>query len=820
MLSGRLWKSGLFDPQEKVSRDLVFRMLMMVFAVFCFIYMPLSSRQYGISADEFIDHRQAGYVLDYFGHGAKEALNQPQTLLHLYGSGIQVIVTAIADFLHIGDVYTFRHVACSLIGAWGIWLIGLLGLRFGGGLCGLVAMLMLFFTPRFFGHAMNNLKDVPFAVGYLAAIYYYIRLFDCYPVFKWKYVLGAVTGIFLAFGTRAGGLLLYPYLLMYGGLFYILRVGWKEFYKFWKYRRDFFTVVKVVVLVLGLGYVASIILWPFALQRPVGNVLEALKQFTNIGSGIRTMFDGQQMMSNMLPVSYAPKYLWIGMPVVVLLGFFGYFVYFVCRRKEFSLISFFLLFAALFPVVWVMYKHSNLYGGIRHLLFVMPPMVVVSAKCWSSLMLSSRRWVGGFAVLLWLGLLALPIGHVMRNRPNDYVYFNEFAGGLKGVYGDYDTDYFFISLKSSCDWFKKNVELPQGQKVRIVTNHLASVNEYFKADTNIQVIYSRYYEKHAKEWDYAIWGNMYIDSYQLKHGLFPPKGTLYASTVDGFPMSAVVKRLYPEEIEGFRLENARRYKEALDVFRDLVREQPENEEIWSKMSRASFLSGDPVKGEEYAREALKYQPHLNEALYMLSLSTMGQRKYQEALDAAQGILDQNAFSADGYFLKALVFNETGKYKEAIDALNKALAYRPNFERALFMAGDIMLKNRNYQTALSIYNRLQKITNNALVAVGKADCYVRLKNYREAAKWLEAAERAQPGSFQAYKVRVRMAILQEQWQAVEALLRQSAAKADDAELFVLRAMYFRAMGLSEEAGRMAHSALQLDPNNLEAKGFGR
>ena len=45
-------------------------------------------------------------------------------------------------------------------------MIGLLGMRFGGGLCGLISMLLLFFSPRFFGHSMNNLKDIPFAVGY------------------------------------------------------------------------------------------------------------------------------------------------------------------------------------------------------------------------------------------------------------------------------------------------------------------------------------------------------------------------------------------------------------------------------------------------------------------------------------------------------------------------------------------------------------------------------------------------------------------------------------------------------------------------------
>lgn len=815
VISGHFFRD-LFSEREKPRKEMVYRMLMIVFALFCYFYMPVISRNYGISADEFIDHKQAGYVLDYFGHGDKAALNQPRTLLHYYGSGVQVIITAIAEILHIEDVYTFRHFACSLIGAWGIWIIGLLGLRFGGGLCGLLSMLMLFFTPRFFGHTMNNLKDAPFAVGYIASIYYFIRLFDHYPVFRWRYVLGAVAGIFLAFGTRAGGLMLYPYLIMYGGLFYILKVGWREFYKFAKHQKDFLPILTVILIVLLLGYVVSLILWPFALQNPVGNVLLSLKQLTNIGSGIKTMFDGQQMMSNMLPVTYAPKYLWIGMPVISIIGFLGYLIYLVFRRKEFTIISFFLLFAALFPVVWVMYKNSNLYGGIRHMLFVMPVIVVVAGKFWTLLISRCRKTISLLTGLVWLGLLSLPAVHMLRNQPNDYVYFNEFAGGLKGVYGDYDTDYFFNSLKNSCYWFKKNVQLPEGKKTYIVTNHVASVEEYFKADTNIKVSYSRYYEKHAKNWDYAIWGNMYIDRYQLKNGLFPPEGTLYSSLVDGFPMSVVVRREHPEEVEGFRLEKQGKIAEALVFFQGIIGQQPKNEEIWSKMSKLSFILGNAVQSEEYARAALKYHPHLNEALYMLSLSALQQRKYKEALEAARGILGQNAFSVDGYYLQASVYNEMGRYKEAVDALNKALGYRPDFDRALFLAGEIMLKNKNYQTAINIYNRLQKITNSGEVACALADCYCRMKNYPEALKYLAAVEEVQPNFYPAYKVRLRIALQQEQWQQAAEMLKLTSGKEDDAGLFVLRAMYYKGINRPEMVKSMCEAALKLEPNNAEAR----
>ena len=46
------------------------------------------------------------------------------------------------------------------------------------------------FSPRFFGHSMNNLKDIPFAVGYLVAIFYFVRMFDRYPVVKLRHDRG------------------------------------------------------------------------------------------------------------------------------------------------------------------------------------------------------------------------------------------------------------------------------------------------------------------------------------------------------------------------------------------------------------------------------------------------------------------------------------------------------------------------------------------------------------------------------------------------------------------------------------------------------
>lgn len=814
--SGEFFKQ-LFSSSGKVQRDMVCRMLFILFACFTFIFMPYISKDYGISGDEFVDHRHAGYVLDYFATGDKAALNQPRTALHLYGNVVQVITAAICRWFEVDNYYELRHFVGGGVGALGILGVGMLGLRWGGGLCGLLSLLLMFFTPRFFGHSMNNLKDVPFAVGYGLSLFYTVRLFDYFPVFRLRHIIGLILGIALALGTRSGGLILYPMLFMYAGLYYMLYCGKRDFYKLGKYADTLGKIVQILVIVIICSYVLSILLWPFALQKPLSGVIYSLSKFTNYNVGLRTIFDGEQMMSNMLPWKYAPKYLCIGMPIVIVIGFFAYFVSLLIRKKEFSLISFFLLFAAIFPVFWVIYQHSNLYGGIRHLLFVMPPMVVIAGRFWSELIHWGQRYNKLIILLLFLGLFALPVIHMIRNHPNEYVYFNEFKGGLRGAYGDYETDYYFNSVKESTDWFKKNIlpALPKGQKTIVVTQATDPVKYYFRKDTNIQVAYSRYYEKYSKDWDYAIFGNVYINQFQLKNELFPPKGALYTPLVDGFPMSYVYKRPTKRELEGFRLEKEKKYQEAIDVFEDYVLDYKENEEVWSRMGKLYFMIGQRENAKSALENALKYHPTLNEALYIMTLVNTDLRDYKAAFNFVGRMLAENSSSADAWYLRATIYYNMKKYREAIDDLNRLLSIRPNFDRGHVLAGDIFRDNGDYQKAAQMYNNAIKYKNTINTQVQLADVLVRMKNYQGADDILKKATEAQPSYYPIYKVRTRICLQQGQLVEAGKYLKALEQINDDAELLVLRAVYF---GLSGDEGAMklmTDQALMVDPGNVEA-----
>lgn len=815
VITGRFF-STLFDSSTKVQRDMVYRMMMLLFGLFVFFYMPYISKDYGISGDEFVDYRHAGYVLDFFTKGDKAALMQPKTALHLYGNSMQVVAAVVAKVIGADDVYAVRHVICALVGALGIVAIGLLGVRFGGGLCGLISMLLLFFSPRFFGHSMNNLKDIPFAVGYLVAIFYFVRLFDRYPVVKLRHMIGAVLGIALALGTRSGGLLLFPYLFMYGGLFYILWVGFKEFYRFLKYRKEVENILFLIIMVLFVGYFLSIITWPFALSKPFTNVVVSLKEFTNYNIGLRTIFEGQQMMSNMLPSHYAPKYLMIGSPIIVIIGFVGYLFFLIFRKKEFSLLSFYILFSLVFPVFWVIYQKSNLYGGIRHLLFVMPFMILLAARFWTLVLSVSPKYLKGVATVVFIVLLFLPARHMAVNHPNDYVYFNELVGGLKGAYGDYETDYYYNSLKKGADWFKKNVDY-KGRPIRIVTNHSANLQHYFRKDTNVTIVYSRYYDKFSKDWDYMIFDNVYINSFQLKNGLFPVKeGFLYSVDADGLPMCVVGERTSKEDFEAIELEEQKKYPEAIAKLEDYLKEHPWNEEMWMHLARMYYAIEKPEDALRSAEESLKWQPQLMDALNIKTLSALDLKKFTTAHKAVDEMLAQNNVASSSYYLKGLIYYTEGKDKNALEYVNKALRYNGGNIQALVLGGDILKRNRSYSKAIGPYEQVVKAKRaSEHVLLALAECYCRTNNYK-AYEQVAALLREQ-GKDKAtlQKIELRALIQQKRINEAENMLKQMNEVDEDSEFLLLRALCELSTGRRASATEIVRRAIELDSKNEEA-----
>jgi hypothetical protein len=96
--------------------------------------------------------------------------------------------------------------------------------------------------------------------------------------------------------------------------------------------------------------------------------------------------------------------------------------------------------AVVLPVA-IVASGAVLYDGIRHLLFIIPPLVGLSAMGWLSLLESRARWVRVTAVALLVGGVAEPVGFSLRNHPHQVVYFNPLLGGPRQATGRFELDY-------------------------------------------------------------------------------------------------------------------------------------------------------------------------------------------------------------------------------------------------------------------------------------------------------------------------------------------------------------------------------------------
>ena len=199
--------------------------------ILALLILLISSWNAPMSGDEYVHVRQAQKNIDYIktlGQD-KEALNTPISRLKHYGQSFDTLTTWLADVLAIDDLYRFRHVSNAFV-AWLIILFtSLITLKISHSrLAAIITVILFLISPRFMGHAMNNLKDIPFAFAFIFSIYFIFRFITKLPKISWI-DLGLLTlGIAFGISIRIGGLLIFAYFILFTGLyFYYLCVSGK-----------------------------------------------------------------------------------------------------------------------------------------------------------------------------------------------------------------------------------------------------------------------------------------------------------------------------------------------------------------------------------------------------------------------------------------------------------------------------------------------------------------------------------------------------------------------------------------------------------------
>jgi hypothetical protein len=422
----------------------------------------LTFRDYGLGWDDYTHAEYADLLLRMFGSGFKDTAALSFANLYMYGGGFDMVAALLHKVIPL-ELFETRRLLGAVVGVIGLAVTWRLGRRIGGPLAGLASLLLLALCPIFYGHMFMNPKDAPFAVAMIILMLGLVRLAEEYPQPSPRTILIVGIGAGLSIGCRIlGGLALVYAVIGFIPLFLeeLRTEGVREA------ARRFAHVVYVLLPGLVFGYLVMGLIWPWSIMEP-GNPFEALTYFSHFfEKPWKEMFDGAIVSVPDMPWSYLPTLFALQLPEVMLVLMTGAVVSTFAllprggvpaRRKTILLM---LTLAATLPLAIAMVKRPALYNGIRHFVFVIPPMAVLGgvAFAWTMerLRANHRTWQPVVLATFCFGL-ALSLAEMIRLHPYQYTHFNHIAGTVRAADDRFMLDYWGLALKQASDELREQL---------------------------------------------------------------------------------------------------------------------------------------------------------------------------------------------------------------------------------------------------------------------------------------------------------------------------------------------------------------------------
>ncbi len=400
------------------------------FLVYLFVGLHVYS-DYGVSIDEYsqIDLGRVNYERIVSG--------SPEIQTHYdryYGPAFEAPLYVLSTVLNSRfgmDYMSARHLgiflffACSLI-----FFYRLLFAVNGNPAYGLLGVVLLVVSPRFFAESFYNTKDMAFmaaTVMVLWALHHASRKKLASII-----LLAVATGFSIA--LRAQGLLLF---LVVTGV--LLFTGNEN-----KHNR-----IQTICWYAALTLVAAYAMFPVFWNDPIKNIIGFWRSAAN-PIGVPAYYFGVSYVSPVIPWHY--HFVWVGITSLVSVLFTSIIgaVWFVRRvittgNKEAGRVYVAMLFTIIGSLLTSVFFHPRSYDGWRHMYYIYPCMVGFSVYLVRQSM--KFRWFA-VAVILMIAIDSLfALRFIIRNHPNQYVYFNRLAGGFPHAKANFDFDYWGISYK-------------------------------------------------------------------------------------------------------------------------------------------------------------------------------------------------------------------------------------------------------------------------------------------------------------------------------------------------------------------------------------
>ena len=438
-------------------------------------------RDYGLGWDDYTHSQYGELLLAFYASGFKDTRALSFVNLYLYGGGFDMAAALLAKVLPFG-LFETRRLLGAAAGILGLAVTWRIARRIGGPRAGLIALVLLAACPLYYGHMFINPKDVPFAVAMAILLLGLVRALDEYPRPSWPTVLILGLGFGLSIGSRIiGG---FGAITVLAALALIVAVEARA-------RSLRMAGARLGTCLLRLlpgavvAYAVMALVWPWAVLDPL-NPLRAIGIFAHFfEKPWHELFGGVLTTPPDMPRSYVPALLALKLPEIFLaLGVAGTAGALIAAARgdiapQRRAIYLSVALAALLPVAVAVATRPAMYNGIRHFLFVLPPLAVAGglAGAWIANWVADRAARFGRPALAALAIIfaagiALPAIDMARLHPYEYVSFNRIAGGVGGAQPRFMLDYWGLAFKQAGDELRQKLAArsetpPAGRKWKI-----------------------------------------------------------------------------------------------------------------------------------------------------------------------------------------------------------------------------------------------------------------------------------------------------------------------------------------------------------------
>ncbi len=480
-------------------------------------------RNYGLAWDEpfFYDY---GNALGY-AYSPKEWFSGEFDLYNSYGKsgddhktrGPAYLFLA-RNFVHgleaLGsDPAPAWHLVNFLFFQLGVYFLYRISTRWMNAPAALFASAFFSFQPMLWGHAFINPKDPPFLTFFLASVCLGFEMVDAISedaknkrgkILLAAFVLGISTSI------RVPGPL--------AGLFVLLYSISKTFSQHeLKFRASIIQWFKTSFRpFLGYGFFAILVMfatWPYLWESPIARFLQVFLLMSDNPTTLPVLFRGEVYLSAELPRRYLPFMLSTTLteptiPLFALGVLAGYWRLLrdasaspAGTKQRFFSLSLVLLWFIV-PVGYVLFRKPAMYDGMRHFLFILPPLFIFSGFTFEfilekvSQVIKPRNWLhaGIGLVLILPGIIGIKQLH-----PYEYAYYNSFVGGTDGVFRTYETEYWLTCYKEAVEKLNDKISAP----VDLYVNREAYIAATY-AEENINTLELRGAYDQVSSGDYVL----------------------------------------------------------------------------------------------------------------------------------------------------------------------------------------------------------------------------------------------------------------------------------------------------------------------------